>query len=268
MDINARCEVLLGLPRHAAVGQRLCELLPVNRTQGFFDKYVQVMSMGAVLEEEFEVTAPELPAIWIHHQVVPLEDGVAITSRDVTKRKRAEEALHALSLVDELTGLYNRRGFMTLAQQHLKLARRSHRELLLLFIDMDNFKTINDAFGHPEGDIALTRAAHILRKTFRDSDIIARIGGDEFVVLAADSPSTARDSVLSRLRSELRERNAADGFPYTLSFSVGVAHFDPHAPPTIEGLLATADAMLLEQKKHRRESSELAHLRTPAGVDA
>jgi diguanylate cyclase (GGDEF)-like protein len=211
-----------------------------------------------VLEEEFEVTAPEVPASWIRQQVVPLEDGIAITSRDVTERHRNEDALRALSLVDDLTGLYNRRGFLTLAQQQLKLARRAHRELLLLFVDMDDFKEINDTLGHSEGDVALTRAAAILRRTFRDSDIIARIGGDEFVVLAADSPRSARESVVSRLRHELRERNASDGYPYTLSFSIGVAHFDPMRPPTIEELLSTADAMLYEAKKGKRDREPVA----------
>ena len=86
------------------------------------------------------------------------------------------------------------------------------------------------------------------------------VGMPEFVVLAADSPSSARESVISRLQNELRERNAFDGFPYTLSFSVGVAHFDPAAPPTIETLLATADAMLLEQKKNRRADVALVEV--------
>ena len=192
-------------------------------------------------------------AAWIHHQVVPLADGVAISSRDITERKQQEEALKALLLVDELTGLYNRRGFLTLAQQQLKLAKRGHRELLLLFVDMDDFKEINDTFGHNEGDVALTRAAAILRKTFRDSDIIARLGGDEFVVLAADIVHGRAQVIIDRLRQELDERNEKDGYGYRLSFSVGVASFDPLRPPSIEDLLATADAMLYEQKRQKSE---------------
>ncbi|MCC6319164.1 MAG: GGDEF domain-containing protein [Gemmatimonadaceae bacterium] len=251
VDVNRRAETLLGKRRDEVVGQRLCELIPSNRVNGFLDKYVSVMTHGTVLEEEFEVTTPDVRAAWIHHQVVPLRDGVAITSRDVTDRKQQEEALRALSLIDELTGLYNRRGFLTLAQQQLKLARRGHRELLLLFVDMDDFKEINDTFGHAEGDEALRRTASILRKTFRDSDIIARLGGDEFVVLAADIVHGTEDVIVQRLRSELRERNDRDGFPYRLSFSVGLASFDPARPPSIEDLLSTADAMLYEQKKHK-----------------
>jgi len=252
VDLNARAESLLGHSRAEVLGQRLCELIPANRTLGYVEKYKQVMSTATVLEEEFEVQARDYQAAWIHHQVVPLEDGVAITSRDISERKRQEETLRALSLIDELTGLYNRRGFLTLAQQQLKQARRGHRELVLLFIDMDDFKEINDTFGHNEGDVALTRAAEILKHTFRDSDIMARLGGDEFVVLATDTGKSGSEVIINRLRRELRERNERDGFPYNLSFSVGAARFDPDAPPSIEELLAAADAMLYEQKKHKR----------------
>ncbi|MGH7712570.1 MAG: GGDEF domain-containing protein, partial [Gemmatimonadaceae bacterium] len=115
----------------------------------------------------------------------------------------------------------------------------------------DDFKQINDRLGHQQGDVALQRAANVLRATFRDSDIIARLGGDEFVVLAADTGSSA--SIVDRLRQELAERNAKDGFPYTLMFSVGAARFDPEDPPTIEELLHTADSMLYEQKRQRRQ---------------
>ena len=179
--------------------------------------------------------------------------------RDISERKRSEDALRALSLVDELTGLYNRRGFLTLAQQQLKLAKRGHRELVLLFIDMDDFKEINDTFGHGEGDTALKRASAILKHTFRDSDIIARLGGDEFVVLATDTGADGREIIINRLRQELRDRNEQDGYPYSLSFSVGAARFDPESSPSVEDLLAAADSMLYEQKRYKRQTEPASH---------
>lgn len=266
VDLNARAESLLGHEREAVLGQRLCELIPANRTLGFVDKYRQVMQTGVVLEEECEVISRDFHAAWIHQQVVPLADGVAITSRDITERKRQEDALRALSLIDELTGLYNRRGFLTLAQQQLKMARRGHRELVLLFVDMDDFKEINDTFGHNEGDTALKRASEILKHTFRDSDIIARLGGDEFVVLATDAGQSGSEIIIQRLRRELLERNERDGYPYRLSFSVGAARFDPDAPPSIEELMAAADSMLYEQKKHKRRMTPGSATATPLGV--
>lgn len=257
-DLNARAGALLGLPRESVVGRRLCELVPANRDEGFLEKYRTVMESGIVLEEEFELSTPHSQRAWIHHQVVPMPNGVAITSRDVTERRSGDEAFRALSLVDELTGLYNRRGFLTLAQQQLKLARRNHRELLLLFIDMDDFKEINDGFGHGEGDEALRTTAAILRRTFRDSDVVGRIGGDEFVVLATDSGTTSTQAIVERLRRELHHRNASGDHRYHLSCSVGAARFDPDAPPSIEELIAAADSMLYEQKRQKRRSTPVA----------
>src|SRR5437588_1422229 len=108
--------------------------------------------------------------------------------QDITERKRAEAALQSLSLVDELTGLYNRRGFLAVTEQHLAAIRRNKKMPVILYADLDGLKVINDSLGHHEGDRALVKAAEIFRETFRSSDIIARIGGDEFVVLAAIGP--------------------------------------------------------------------------------
>lgn len=258
VELNREAERLLGLTRNDVIGQRLCELIPTNRTNGFFDLYLRVMRTAEVEEGECEIADPSLHAAWVRYQVVPLGTGVAITSRDITERKQHEEALRALSLMDDLTGLYNRRGFLMLAQQQLRQARRGHRELVLLFVDMDDFKEINDRHGHQAGDGALQRAASILKHTFRDSDIVARLGGDEFVVLATDVAHGTAPLIVERLRQELASRNQRDGFPYRLSFSVGVAVFDPTRPPEIEELLATADAMLYEQKRHKNEDTVAA----------
>ena len=120
---------------------------------------------------------------------------------------KGEEALLALSLIDELTGLYNRRRFFVLTEQYLKLSVRTKKKLLLLFIDMDNLKWINDHHGHNEGDQALIDLANILKKTFRESDIVARIGGDEFVVLS-ESTDENGEIVLTRLYENIKDHNA------------------------------------------------------------
>ncbi len=159
-----------------------------------------------------------------------------------------EKLLLALSLLDELTGLYNRRRFFILTEQYLKVAVRTKKRLLLLFIDMDNLKWINDHYGHKTGDQALIDLANILRKSFRESDIVARIGGDEFVVLS-ESTGSSSDILTTRLFENIGDHNARSSRPYKLSVSVGTAQFDPNAPISIDELLSKADASMYSSKR-------------------
>jgi diguanylate cyclase (GGDEF)-like protein len=163
---------------------------------------------------------------------------------------KVEEALLALSLIDELTGLYNRRRFFVLTEQYLKLSVRTKKGLLLLFIDMDNLKWINDHHGHNEGDQALIDLANILKKSFRESDIVARIGGDEFVVLS-ESTDENGETVLTRLYENIKDYNAKRSRRYTLSISVGATQFDPKHPVSIDELLSKADALMYAQKRKK-----------------
>ena len=163
---------------------------------------------------------------------------------------KGEEALLALSLIDELTGLYNRRRFFVLAEQYLKLSVRKKEKLLLLFIDMDNLKWINDHHGHNEGDQALIDLANILKETFRESDIIARIGGDEFVVLS-ESADENGEIIVTRLYENIEDHNAKRSRRYPLSISVGTTQFDPKYPISIDELLSKADALMYAQKRRK-----------------
>ena len=163
---------------------------------------------------------------------------------------KAEEALLALSLTDELTGLYNRRRFFVLTEQYLKVAIRTKKRSLLLYIDMDELKLINDHYGHNEGDRALIDLSNILKKTFRESDIIARIGGDEFVVLL-ESTAENDEILITRLSENIKDHHAKQTRSYKLSISVGVAQFDPENPISIDDLLSKADALMYAQKRKR-----------------
>jgi two-component system, cell cycle response regulator len=173
--------------------------------------------------------------------------------RYAIERHQLQIALRAMSLIDDLTGLYNRRGLLALAQQQLRMADRMGKRLTLMFVDLDGLKVVNDSFGHREGDILLNETAQLLKETFRDSDIIARIGGDEFVVLAMESTSTSPSAWTTRLRERLADHNTADR-QMPLQLSVGVAFYDPDFPTSIEALLARADQLMYQEKRLKRPS--------------
>jgi diguanylate cyclase (GGDEF)-like protein len=171
-----------------------------------------------------------------------------------TKQYMVQTELSHLALMDELTGLYNRRGFLALADRQLRLARRSDRSLLLFFIDLDGLKQINDVFGHTEGDAALVWTAETLEATFRDSDVIARMGGDEFAALAIEASGDSEFSIRERLTEYLSSASR----DYKLSVSLGTARFDPWNPVSIRELIAAADRAMYEQKR-RRSSLRVSH---------
>lgn len=181
---------------------------------------------------------------------------VARAVRYAIERHRLLAALRSLSLIDELTGLYNRRGFAQLGEQHLKLARRTGRSVTLVFLDLDRFKTINDTLGHHVGDRGLNKIAEILRSTFRRSDIIARMGGDEFAVLALEASGEDAAMLVERLREHTETFNRSGREPYRLSVSVGIARYDETARTGLEALLAEADALMYEEKRRKEEELE------------
>jgi diguanylate cyclase (GGDEF)-like protein len=166
------------------------------------------------------------------------------------KQTLLERELRHLALTDELTCLYNRRGFFAVATQLLKLAYRKVQTLLLFFCDVDNLKLINDSFGHQAGDLALIRAADALERSFRDADVLARIGGDEFVVMTLEAPSRVEGVLLRRLERNLRKAGASEN-RYRLSLSVGVARFNPKRAVSLGELMSQADQAMYEQKRGR-----------------
>ena len=171
--------------------------------------------------------------------------------RDVTERKRLEEKLRTMSIIDDLTGLYNRRGFLTLAEQQMKLTERTKKDMLLFFADLDKMKQINDTLGHQEGDKALVEIATTLKKVFRESDIIGRMGGDEFAILAIDTSNETREVLMKRLHNYLDDYNRPEGRSYTLSLSIGIAPYDPKKPFSLDELMAQADTLMYEEKRNK-----------------
>ena len=185
--------------------------------------------------------------------------GLVQVVRDITERKKIEETLRNSSLKDDLTGLFNRRGLLKQAAPYFDFARRQKENLLLLFIDLDGMKRINDEFGHNEGDNALINTAAILNRSFRSSDIIARLGGDEFTVLVTDL-SASKEEAITRLNENLKAYNASETRGHKLAFSIGVATLEPERMTCFEELLEQADQAMYEQKRMKRRRAQSKQL--------
>lgn len=165
--------------------------------------------------------------------------------------RNSEAEFRRLSTIDELTGLPNRRGFAELAEHQMRVARRYKQRLALCFADLDGLKAINDNLGHAAGDDAIRAAANVLKETFRGADIVARLAGDEFVVLVIGSSATGGDCAIRRLTHNLDAFNASDR-PFRLEMSIGLAWHDIDVDEGLGDLLARADAAMYAEKQKKR----------------
>jgi diguanylate cyclase (GGDEF)-like protein/PAS domain S-box-containing protein len=254
------CLVLLGYEQAELVGSTLYDFVheadrhAVRRTH-----LIVLEKLGSALTT-YRVRRKDGRYIWFESAIrevprtgrdVPRE--LVIVSRDITERKLQEERLKDLAILDELTGLYNRRGFMALANQHLKQAKRTKRRALVIFADLNGLKRINDTHGHADGDRALIAAADVFNRTFRDSDVVARVGGDEFAILAIEADANHLENIRSRLQRALDVANRGNLHPFELSVSIGVVSFDPDQHNTVEELMDLADR---EMYAHKRDHSK------------
>lgn len=180
--------------------------------------------------------------------------GYLVNEREklLRKVKDSEENFRSLSLHDELTNLHNRRGFSFLADQQFKVAERTKKKILLLFVDVDNLKWINDNLGHNIGDRALIDTADILRMHIRKADILARFGGDEFAAVISETSDSLSQVLSERLEESLRALNQKTTPGYKLSFSIGFARYDPASPCSLEAMIERADKVMYENKQKKR----------------
>ena len=194
-----------------------------------------------------------------HELRVRLKAGERIVDLQLTLHDRvqqlehAEQALRDMTLSDNMTGLYNHRGFYTLAEHQMKIARRSCQNSILLFADMDGLKQINDNFGHAAGSSAIVRVASVLKKTFRDCDVVARLGGDEFVVLAPNVDLEESSVLIERLAGNLAAANAEQNQPFELSLSIGTIALKHDSDTPLEEYVTCADQAMYDAKRLKRE---------------
>lgn len=256
--VSPACNALLGYEANDLIGVCAYDLVHRDDLARVRECHEDVLRRPYMATIDYRVRRKDRRYVWFEttSQLVSRSDPslpreVISVSRDVTERKQNEDRLRELAVLDDLTGLYNRRGFITLASQQLKAARRSKRNALVLFADLNNLKQINDTLGHKDGDQALIDAAHIFNRTFRESDVIARVGGDEFAILATESDAEHLENIRARLESALQLANSDRARPFQLSISLGAATYDPGRNDTVEELLAWADKAMYEQKRSR-----------------
>lgn len=258
------------------VNRSLCEIVGLTEAELLVSNFQTIThpdDLGNDLAEMYRMTAGEILTsqvekryihrlghdVWVSSNASLVRD---MSSRplhfifqiqDVTERKRAEAAIQTLSLADELTGLYNRRGFLAFCKQHLNSIRRTNRGIVIVYADLDGLKEINDSFGHTEGDRALVKTAQLLKETFRSSDVLGRWGGDEFTILAAVDPDGGKEKLMERLMEKFVNYNALKLSPYDLSISIGLAQLDPAANQSMEDLMIAADAAMYENKRGKKQ---------------
>jgi len=184
--------------------------------------------------------------------------------RFAMERNRTLSELRDAAVLDELTGVYNRRGFTSLGEQHLAKARRDQTAITVLFVDVDGLKRVNDTFGHEEGDRLLRDLADLMKVTFRASDVVGRVGGDEFCALLLDDGETSAGA--ARLRQAIQRQNSSAKRRFQLSCSIGFVSLRPSTDSTLPDLLSRADQAMYEDKNRVRatDGTETLALRTRA----
>jgi diguanylate cyclase (GGDEF)-like protein len=248
-DANSRALQLLKLPREKVVGARLRTLLPRNVRRRLYRRFFKVLETAEPIEEEIETTWARREARWFRHQVVPIEDGLAVTLRDIDDAKHIQHTLERAANVDSLTSLPNRRHFVEHAAEVIERCKARGTNLGVLFIDLDNFKNVNDTLGHDVGDLLLQAVAVRLQSCIRADDVLWRLGGDEFIV--------TMEGVRNRAEAEIICRRIADVFAppvvvreisISTSASIGVA-FCPEDAEDANTLLRHADLAMYEAKE-------------------
>jgi diguanylate cyclase (GGDEF)-like protein/PAS domain S-box-containing protein len=255
--VSPACLNLLGYTQEEMVGQ------PLVRFQRNVEEIARnvrdiVAAAGRPAQTEGELVHKNGSAVWIMANSTlrygpdgkpAWRDGVA---RDITSRKRMEEQLALLARTDSLTGVYSRRHFMEMSEDLIRLMRRTRRPASLLMADLDNFKKINDAHGHHAGDLALTAFADTCRSVIRESDLLGRLGGEEFALMLPETSLAQAEALAERLR----EATAAIVIPLQgkhicLTVSIGLVELDAHAP-ALEAMMRRADLALYRAKAEGR----------------
>lgn len=260
--VNPRSVEIFGYPPKLENLNDFLDLISPEDRERFKERYNLVLNKSLdFIIDEFKGRKSYKETIYFEISMVNIiynsKPTILGTILDITYRKKLEEELKILSITDSLTELHNRRGFFTLAEHTLGLAKRLNKKVVILFIDLDYMKWINDNLGHSIGDQALIDTANILRNTFRQNDLIARIGGDEFVVLGVIGEENHKEKILERLINNVKEFNEKNERSYEISLSIGSVVYEPQENLSIEDLLGKADQLMYEDKRRKKKIREM-----------
>jgi diguanylate cyclase (GGDEF)-like protein/PAS domain S-box-containing protein len=258
-SLNPAFEKITGLSSNDWIGKSFSHLIHPNDVPLALEKFLLVLQGEP--SEKFELRTLSSTGNYLTGEFTAtpqILDGKVVNvlgiARDITAHKQMAEQLRSLTLNDELTGLYNRRGFFPIAEKFLNLAKREKKGLLIIYLDLDDLKIINDTMGHHEGDRALRDVAGILKKTYRGTDILARMGGDEFAIIPLGATKDDIGTLTGRLQKNVENHNATGMRKYTLAISFGTSCFDKENPCSIDELINRADKMMYKQKRPGRRS--------------
>jgi diguanylate cyclase (GGDEF)-like protein/PAS domain S-box-containing protein len=252
LTVNQAALSLTGLTSEQVIGQNMRELLgPPSRDA--FTLYLERMAHVGSDEGMMHVRAADGRMLaWKYRNVRVDEPGktpyVLGHAQDVTELRDAEDQLRRLAMTDDLTGLLNRRGFLVNGSRVLHDAVTHNRNAALFYVDIDGLKNINDQYGHDAGSSLIVAAADTLKNSFRAADVLARIGGDEFVALVIVPPDDIA-TITNRLRWHVDKFNGHSSLPYALSMSYGVSHYQHGSADTLESLLKAADVAMYQRKR-------------------
>jgi len=258
--LNRECCQSMGYPREFLLGKTDFDLFDPAEASVFSQMDKEVLLTGKTLVNSEDYTSGTGEKVFIttkKSKYIDAEGNAYIVgvSRDITSQRKMEkklkktlEQMEEISLTDDLTRLYNRRGFISLAEVQMRLSDRHGVPLNLVFADLNNMKHINDQYGHLEGDCALKACAQILKQSFRKSDILGRLGGDEFVVLAISAAAENAQTLNMHILENLKKYNLSNNKPYSLSMAIGIVPYRPGADLSIYDLLQKADQAMYQEK--------------------
>jgi diguanylate cyclase (GGDEF)-like protein/PAS domain S-box-containing protein len=260
LEANLTAATLLGLARGALVNRPFSRSILKEDQDSYYRHRQQLFKTGTPQECELRMVGPESRIAWAHLTAVLAQDAggapvCRVTLSDITERKLADEKLQLLNaelkqlaLTDYLTNLYNRRYFMQRGAEEVKRASRYRQPLAILMLDIDEFKKVNDRHGHAAGDVALQQVAAALKASLRETDIIGRLGGEEFAILLPDTPLQAAVLLAERIRLSIANMSVMVS---SITISVGAVAFT-HEMTGIDDLLRNADAAMYRAKNNGR----------------